>query len=52
VADHVHDAAHHSSVVTWRKLMAQGALTAAGAGEEVVPASKHRAALQQIRGGY
>jgi len=49
VADHVHDAAHHSSVVTWRKLMAQGALTAAGAGEEVVPASKHRAALQQIR---
>jgi transposase len=29
--------------------MAQGALTAAGAGEEVVPASEHRAALQQIR---
>jgi transposase len=29
--------------------MAQGALTAAGAGEEVVPASEYRAALQQIR---
>ena len=34
---------------TWRRLMAQGALTAAGAGEEVVPASEYRAALQQIR---
>lgn len=29
---------------TWRRLMAQGALTAAGAGEEVVPASEYRAA--------
>ena len=29
---------------TWRRLMAQGALTAAGAGEEVVPASVSRAA--------
>src|SRR4051812_21866011 len=34
---------------TWRRLMAQGALTAAGAGEEVVPASELRAAHQQIR---
>src|SRR5215203_5694613 len=32
-----------------RRLMAQGALTAAGAGEEVVPASELRAAHQQIR---
>ncbi len=31
------------------RLMAQGALTAAGAGEEVVPASELRAAHQQIR---
>ena len=29
--------------------MAQGALTAASAGEEVVPASEYRAARQQIR---
>lgn len=28
---------------TCRRLMAQGALTAAGAGEEVVPASEYRA---------
>ena len=28
--------------------MAQGALTAAGAGEEVVPASDYRAAQQQV----
>ena len=34
---------------TWRRLMAQGALTAARAGEAVVPASKYRAAQQQIR---
>ena len=34
---------------TWRRLMAQGALTAASAGEEVVPASEYRAAQQQIR---
>ena len=33
----------------WRRLMAQGALTAVGAGEEVVPASELRAAHQQIR---
>ena len=29
--------------------MAQGALTAASAGEEVVPASEYRAAQQQVR---
>ncbi len=32
-----------------RKLAGQGALTAAGAGEEVVPASEYRAQQQQIR---
>lgn len=34
---------------TWRRLMAQGALTAAGAGEEVVPASQYRALEGQVR---
>src|SRR5688572_9686473 len=38
-----------NQLFTWRRLMAQGALTAAGAGEEVVPASELRAAHQQIR---
>lgn len=33
---------------TWRRLMAQGALTAAGAGEEVVPASECRALQAQV----
>ena len=33
---------------TWRRLMAQGALTAAGAGEEVVPASGYRALQAQV----
>ncbi len=32
----------------WRRLMAQGALTAAGAGEEVVPASEYRALQAQV----
>jgi transposase len=32
-----------SQVFTWRRLMSQGALTAAAAGEEVVPASEYRA---------
>jgi transposase len=32
-----------SQVFTWRPLMNQGALTAAAAGEEVVPASDYRA---------
>ena len=38
-----------NQLFTWRRLMAQGALTAASAGEEVVPASECRAARQQIR---
>src|SRR4051794_37011264 len=38
-----------NQLFTWRRLMAQGALTAAGAGEEVVPASELRSAHQQIR---
>jgi transposase len=38
-----------NQLFTWRRLMAQGAFTAAGAGEEVVPASELRAAQQQIR---
>jgi transposase len=33
----------------WRKLAAQGALTAAGHGEEVVPASDYRALQNQVR---
>jgi transposase len=33
----------------WRRLAAQGALTAAGAGEEVVPASECRALQNQVR---
>src|SRR5215211_2154362 len=38
-----------NQLFTWRRLMAQGALTAAGAGEQVVPASELRAAHHQIR---
>ena len=33
----------------WRKLASQGALTAAGAGEEVVPASEYKALHHQVR---
>lgn len=33
---------------TWRRLMTQGALTAAGSGEEVVPASEYRALQAQV----
>ena len=44
-----HGIAGNYQLFTWRRLMAQGALTAAGAGEEVVPASELRAAHQQIR---
>ena len=33
----------------WRKLASQGALTAAGAGEEVVPASEYKLLQQQVR---
>src|SRR5262249_39912163 len=35
--------------VTWRRLVAQGSLTAAGSGEEVVPASDYRALQNQVR---
>jgi transposase-like protein len=38
-----------SQVFTWRRLMSQGALTAAAAGEEVVPASVDRALEAQVR---
>jgi transposase-like protein len=34
---------------TWRRLVAQGSLTAAGSGEEVVPASDYRALQNQVR---
>jgi transposase len=30
-------------IFTWRRLVAQGALTAAAVGEEVLPASEYRA---------
>ena len=38
-----------NQLFAWRRLMAQGALTAAGAGEEVVPASQYRALESQVR---
>lgn len=38
-----------NQLFTWRRLMARGAFTAAGACEEVVPVSELRAAHQQIR---
>ncbi len=38
-----------NQLFTWRRLMARGAVTAASAGEEVVPVSELRAAQQQIR---
>ncbi|MBX6386216.1 MAG: transposase [Microbispora sp.] len=38
-----------NQLFTWRRLAAQGAFTAAAAGEEVVPASDYRALQQQIR---
>jgi transposase len=38
-----------NQLFTWRRLAAQGALTAAAAGEEVVPDSEHRALQQQVR---
>src|SRR6478672_10771656 len=39
-----------NQLFTWRRLMARGAFTAAGAGEEVVPVSELRAALQRLLG--
>jgi transposase len=38
-----------NQVFSWRRLAAQGALTAAGAEEEVVPASDYRALQHQLR---
>jgi transposase len=38
-----------SQLFTWRRLVAQGALTAARSGEEVVPASDYRALQSQVR---
>jgi transposase len=38
-----------NQLFTWRRLVAQGALTAAGAGEEVVPATDYRALQSQVR---
>ena len=38
-----------NQLFTWRRLAADGALTATTAGEEVVPASEHRALQQQVR---
>lgn len=38
-----------NQLFSWRRLAAEGAYTAAAAGEEVVPASEHRALQQQVR---
>jgi transposase len=38
-----------NQLFTWRRLAAQGALTATAAGEAVIPASEHRALQQQVR---
>jgi len=38
-----------NQLFNWRRLMAQGALTAATAGEEVVAASEYRAMEAQVR---
>jgi len=45
------DVSSEVEVITsvWRRLAAEGAYTAAAAGEEVVPASEHRALQQQVR---
>ena len=43
-----HDIAPNQ-VFSWRRLAAQGALTAAGSEEEVVPASDYRALQSQLR---
>src|SRR5215211_8679928 len=37
-----------NQVFTWRRLVAQGALTATGAEEDVVPASDYRALQNQV----
>ena len=38
-----------NQVFTWRRLYAEGALSAVGAGEEVVPASEYRTLQHQVR---
>jgi transposase len=38
-----------NQVFTWRRLYAEGALSAVGAGEEVVPASEYWALQHQVR---
>jgi transposase len=38
-----------NQLFTWHRLVAQGSLTAAGSGEEVVPASDYRALQNQVR---
>src|SRR6516162_4552802 len=38
-----------NQLFTWRRLVAQGSLTAAGSGEEVVAASEYRALQNQVR---
>jgi transposase len=38
-----------NQVFNWRRLYGEGALSAVGAGEEVVPASEYRALQQQVR---
>jgi transposase len=38
-----------NQLFTWRRLHADGALSAVGAGEEVVPASEYRALQHQVR---
>jgi transposase-like protein len=43
------DDAAPNQLVTWRRLVAQTSLTAAGSGEEVVPASDYRALQNQVR---
>src|SRR5204862_7350621 len=38
-----------NQLFTWRRLVAQGSLTAAGSGEQVVPASEYRTLQNQVR---
>ena len=38
-----------NQLFSWRRLYAEGALSAVGAGEEVIPASEYRALQQQVR---
>jgi transposase len=38
-----------NQLFTWRRLVAQGSVTAAGSGEEVVPASDYGALQNQVR---